>query len=105
MVELDSVTDMEYSQILKNGPLQIYEKPEFDVTKYYAANTSNAVELDTYITAPDTRSSGLAKALVLQGIIKHMNRHFSDPSQENIFLCSTLHRANLSSKYVSEFLD
>lgn len=103
MVELDSVTDMEYSQILKNGPLQIYEKPEFDVTKYYAANTSNAVELDTYITAPDTRSSGLAKALVLQGIIKHMNRHFSDPSQENIFLCSTLHRANLSSKYVSEF--
>ena len=95
MVELDSATDMEYSQILKNGPLQIYEKPEFDVTKYYAANTSNAVELDTYITAPDTRSSGLAKALVLQGIIKHMNRHFSDPSQENIFLCSTLHKDSL----------
>ena len=103
MSELDSVTSSEYSQILKKGPLQIYEKPDFDVEKYYNANTSNSIELDTYITDPNTRSSGLAKALVLQGIIKHMNRHFSDPDQKNIFLCSTLHRANLSSKYVSEF--
>lgn len=32
-----------------------------------------------------------------------MERHFRNPQNAEIFLCSTLHRDNLSSKYVSEF--
>ena len=32
-----------------------------------------------------------------------MEQFFDDESEQEIFLCSTLHRDNLSSKYVSEF--
>lgn len=32
-----------------------------------------------------------------------MEKHFANPENKEIFLCSTLHRDNLSSKYVSEF--
>lgn len=94
---------IEYQTILEKGPLEIYEKPNFDITKYYDAKTSNSIELDTYLTDPDDRREGLARMIVLEGIEKHMNRHFEDENNKEIFLCSTLHRNNLSSKYVSEF--
>ena len=32
-----------------------------------------------------------------------MKQFFENESEQEIFLCSTLHRDNLSSKYVSEF--
>ena len=95
--------DIEYSKILQKGCLQIYEEPKFDVEKYYSANTSNSIELDTYLTDPDSRRSGLARILVMAGIEKHMKEHFEQSDDDEIFLCSTLHRDNLSSKYVSEF--
>ena len=95
--------DIEYSKILQKGGLQIYEEPKFDVEKYYSANTSNSIELDTYLTDPDSRRSGLARILVMAGIEKHMKEHFEQSDDDEIFLCSTLHRDNLSSKYVSEF--
>lgn len=95
--------DKEYKDILKQGPLVIYEQPDFDISQYYTANTQNAVELDTYITDPNDRRAGLARILLLDGIKKHMNRHFENSDSQEIFLCSTLHRDNLSSKYVSEF--
>lgn len=95
--------DIEYFTILQNGGLQIFEEPKFDVEKYYSANTSNSIELDTYLTDPNSRRSGLARILVLAGIEKHMKEHFEKSNDDEIFLCSTLHRDNLSSKYVSEF--
>ena len=95
--------ELEYQKILHKGPLVIHEKPNFDVSKYYTAKTSNAIELDTYITDPQDRRSGLARILLLEGITKHMEEFFADEKQQEIFLCSTLHRNNLSSKYVSEF--
>ena len=95
--------DIEYSKILQRGGLQIYEEPKFDVEKYYSANTSNSIELDTYLTDPDSRRSGLAGILVMAGIEKYMKEHFEQSDDDEIFLCSTLHRDNLSSKYVSEF--
>lgn len=88
---------------MQNGGLQIFEEPKFDVEKYYSANTSNSIELDTYLTDPNSRRSGLARILVLAGIEKHMKEHFEKSNDDEIFLCSTLHRDNLSSKYVSEF--
>lgn len=94
---------LEYQTLLEKGKLEIYEEPNFDITKYYDAKTSNAIELDTYITDPEDRTEGLARMLVLEGIEKHMNRHFANKDNSEIFLCSTLHRNNLSSKYVSEF--
>lgn len=95
--------DMEYSTILQKGGLTIYEKPQFDVKKYFGANTTNSIELDTYITDPDVRMAGLARILVLAGIQKHMKEHFENSKDDELFLCSTLHRDNFSSKYVSEF--
>lgn len=94
----------EYEQLLEKGSLKIYdEDSSFDISKYYTANTENSIELDTYLTEPNTRRVGLARIIVFEGIKKHMNEHFENPENQEIFLCSTLHRDNLSSKYVSEF--
>lgn len=82
----------EYEEILKNSKLKIYEKPEFETEKYYSANTNNAVELDTYITLPKDRNSGLARIIVYEGIKKHIEEHFKNSNNSEIFLCSTLHR-------------
>lgn len=101
--EYEKFIQQEYEEILKYGKLRIYEKPEFNAKKYYSSNTNNAIELDTYITLPKDRNSGLARIIVFEGIKKHMEKHFQNPKNSEIFLCSTLHRDNLSSKYVSEF--
>ena len=93
----------DYDIILNQGPLLIYEEPNFQESRYYSANTNNAIELDTYITAPNSKSAGIARIIVYEGIKKHMDRHFKNPGNNEIFLCSTLHRDNLPSKYVSEF--
>ena len=93
----------EYDEILNKGCLKIYEAPKFDETEYYTSNTKNTIELDTYITNPNNRNVGSARIIVYEGIKKHMEKYFSNPQNKEIFLCSTLHRDNLSSKYVSEF--
>lgn len=92
----------EHTQILEKGKLRVYYGCK-NMQNYYTANTENAVEIDTYITDPENRQYGLARALVFEGIKKHIQRHFSNPNNSEIFLCSTLHKNNLSSKYVSEF--
>lgn len=92
----------EHTQILEKGKLKVYYGLE-NMQNYYTANTENAVEIDTYITDPENRQYGLARALVFEGIKKHIQRHFSNTNNSEIFLCSTLHKNNLSSKYVSEF--
>ena len=95
--------EYEYNKILQNSKIVIHEKPEFEIEKYYNANTQNAVEIDTYITNPNARHAGLARILVYEGIKKQMKKHFNNDASKEIYLCSTLHRENLSSKYVSEF--
>lgn len=81
----------------------MYEQPTFKTQQYYSANTSNSIEIDTYLTDPSKRHSGIARILVYEGIKKNMLRQFEEEGHEEVFLCSTLHRKNLSSKYVSEF--
>ena len=95
--------EYEYNKILQNSKIVIHEKPEFEIEKYYKANTQNSVEIDTYITNPNARHAGLARILVYEGIKKQMKKHFNNDDSKEIYLCSTLHRENLSSKYVSEF--
>ena len=95
--------EKEYAELMHKGKLKIHEEPEFDETQYYTANTENAIELDTYLTNPHNRSVGLARIILFNGIKKHIEQFFENPENKEIFLCSTLHRDNLSSKYVSEF--
>ena len=102
---ISSQSSQEYSEILHKGPLKIIEEPKSDFRKYYNANTANSLEIDTYITNPNSRQAGLARIVVFEGIKKHINEHFKNESNNEIFLCSTLHRKNVSSKYVSEFFD
>lgn len=92
-----------YERYLNVLRLNIHETSLNNEKKYYNANTNNAIEIDTYITLPDKRSEGLSRILVYEGIKKHMLKHFENPENKEAFLCSTLHRLNLSSKYVSEF--
>ena len=100
---ISSQASQEYSEILHKGPLKIIEKPNNNFEQYYNANTANSLEIDTYITNPNSRQAGLARIVVFEGIKKHINEHFQNSSNNEIFLCSTLHRENVSSKYVSEF--
>ena len=95
---------LEYEEILSHMNVDSIEEPEIsNISKYYTSNTSNSVEIDTYITDPNARDSGIAKILVYEGVKKYINSHFNDPNADEMFLCSTLHRLNVSSKYVSEF--
>ena len=100
---IESQKSQEYTQILSKGQLKVLENPNFDISKYFNANTKNSVEIDTYITNPNSRQSGLARIIVFEGLKKHIKNHFENSENNEIYLCSTLHRDNISSKYVSEF--
>ena len=105
-IDMDMLKDpeiREYEELLRHEQLIIHDKTLADQRKYYTANTSNSIEIDTYITDPDNRHFGIARILVYEGLKKYLSRHFDEQEQDDVFLCSTLHRANLSSKYVSEF--
>lgn len=93
----------EYEYFLKHAQLEIHHTKLENAKTYYESNTSNAVEIDTYITDPNCRHSGLARILVYEGIKDKILEGFQDPKKQEMYLCSTLHKDNLSSKYVSEF--
>jgi hypothetical protein len=100
--KIDSTIET-YDKILALQKYQIHDKSTgLDEEKYYTANTDNTIELDTYITSDSVRKLGLARIIVFEGIKKVLERQKFD-GEDSIFLVSTLHRDNLSSKYVSEF--
>lgn len=95
-----------YDKILGYQKYKIYDKSNCsNESKYYNANTSNTIELDTYITHPEERKRGLAKIIVFEGIKKALMEQLSKTNNEEVFLTSTLHKENLSSKNVSEFFE
>ena len=98
-------TTMEtYDKILHYMKYRNYDMSHCqDISKYFGANTENTVELDTYITHPNSREKGLARILVLEGIKKSLQRLLKTTDSDEFFLVSTLHEDNLSSRYVSEF--
>lgn len=93
-----------YDKILEYEKYKIYSNSNCkNAQKYYNANTNNTIELDTYITHPENRRSGIARILVLEGLKKSLKETLKKKDNEQIFLTSTLHQDNLSSKYVSDF--
>lgn len=96
-------TIKEYERFLNREKLIIHDNKLNDKTKYFNANTNNSIEIDTYITDPDSRHMGIARILVYEGIKTHINNTINDIDGNKLYLCSTLHKDNLSSKYVSEF--
>ena len=96
--------EKEHEKLSKKSHFIVYDKNTvFEPHKYFSANPQNSIEIDTYITDPEQRRCGKARDLVYEGIKKHINDFFENPENKEIFLCSTLHRDNVSSKYVSEF--
>lgn len=96
-------TLLDYDEFMEHQKLEIHSKNLADISQYFKANTENSIEIDTYITDPNSRHSGLARILVYEGIKKHIIENFEEKKNDEIFLCSTLHQDNLSSRYVSEF--
>ena len=93
-----------YDNILSLQKHQIFDKSEeINEDDYYGANTDNTIELDTYITSDSVREFGLARIIVFEGIKRVLEKQHMDERKGSIYLVSTLHRDNLSSKYVSEF--
>ena len=105
--DLNIVSNIEtYDKILNYQKYKIYDKSNCsDERKYFNANTSNTIELDTYITHPNERKKGLAKILVFEGIKKALMEQLYKTNHEEVFLMSTLHKDNVSSKNVSEFFE
>ena len=98
------VTMDTYDKVLQYQKYKIYDKSHCnDISKYYSANTSNTIELDTYITHPENRENGIARILTFEGIKKSVETVLKNENNKEVFLVSTLHQENLSSKYVSEF--
>ena len=93
----------EYETFMENEKLDIHSANLEDESEYYNSNTSNSIEIDTYITDPSSRDAGLARILVFEGIKRKIIEFFKNEKNKELYLCSTLHKDNLSSKYVSEF--
>lgn len=104
-VQLEKDNIKEYENFLSKEHLQIHSSNVKDTSVYFTADTSNSIEIDTYLTAPNNRHYGLARVLVFEGLKKKLKENFENTDNTEIFLCSTLHQDNLSSKYVSEFFD
>ena len=97
-------TIIAYDKILQLQKYNIHDKSGCENEEmYYSANPGNTIELDTYITSDEVREYGLARIIVFEGIKRVLEKQKMDNKEEDIFLVSTLHRDNLSSKYVSEF--
>ncbi len=93
-----------YDKILQYQKYKIYDRSNCrDISRYYPANTANTIELDTYITHPDSRENGIARIITFEGIKKSIETVLKNKKNKAVFLVSTLHEENLSSKYVSEF--
>lgn len=93
-----------YDAVLALQRYAIYEKSKgIKEQDYFEANTNNTIELDTYITSDNVRENGLARILVFEGIKRVLQKQKMSDKSEDIYLVSTLHRDNYSSKYVSEF--
>lgn len=93
-----------YDSILNLQKYKVLLKSQgCDVSKYFEANTNNTIELDTYITDNESRENGIARILVFEGLKKSMNDTLKRTKSSKIYLTSTLHKDNFSSKYVSEF--
>lgn len=91
-----------YENLLRALEKEMLEEPKLSKNEYFNSNTSNTLEIDTYMTNPQIRQNGLARILAFKAIKAYMDEFFEGKNKE-AFLCSTLHRQNLSSKYVSEF--
>ena len=97
-------TIMAYDKILQLQKYNIHDKSGCENEEmYYSANPGNTIELDTYITSDEVREYGLARIIVFEGIKRVLEKQKMNNEEDDIFLVSTLHRDNLSSKYVSEF--
>lgn len=93
-----------YDKVLEYQKYRIYDTQHCrNMDKYFTANTANTIEIDTYITHPDSREKGIARILVLEGLKKSLSNMMKKTDIKDVFLVSTLHEENLSSKYVSEF--
>lgn len=93
-----------YDDILELQKYKIYDYSNCkNPSEYFEANTGNTIELDTYITHPQNREKGIARILVFEGIKKAFEDLLRNKANKKIYLVSTLHQENYSSKYVSEF--
>lgn len=93
-----------YDKILDYQKYRIYDYSHCkNPSQYYEAHTGNTIELDTYITHPENREKGIARILVYEGIKKSIGDLLKNNANKKIFLVSTLHQENFSSRYVSEF--
>lgn len=73
-------------------------EPTIDMSQYFNANMNNSMEINTYIVSPEYQSQGLAKILLYETLRKCMNKYFSDPKHNELYLNTTIHNENTHSQ-------
>lgn len=79
-------------------------EPTIDMSQYFNANMNNSMEINTYIVAPEYQSKGLAKTLLYETLRKCMNKYFSNPENNELYLNTTIHNENTHSQRTANLI-
>lgn len=93
-----------YDSFINASKINVYSKKIDNPSNYYEANVFNTIEVDTYITDPEARRSGLAKILSTLALTKTITEYFENSNNDILYLSVTLHKDNYLSENVAHFL-
>ena len=93
-----------YNKFLEASKVKIFNTKIQNPEEYYGANVYNTIEVDTYITDPESRKKGLAKILSTLALSKTINEYFENTDNNTLYLSITLHRDNYLSENIAHFL-
>lgn len=93
-----------YDVFLESSKINVYSTKIENPEEYYDASVNNTIEVDTYITDPESRKGGLAKILSSMALIQTIKEYFNNQNNNELFLSITLHKDNYLSENVAHFL-
>lgn len=93
-----------YSKFIEASKVKIFNTKIQNPEEYYSSNVYNTIEVDTYITDPESRKKGLAKILSTLALSKTISEYFENTDNDILYLSITLHRDNYLSENIAHFL-
>ena len=99
-----STISQAYDVFLESSKINVYSTKIENPEEYYDASVNNTIEVDTYITDPESRKGGLAKILSSMALIQTIKEYFNNQNNNELFLSITLHKDNYLSENVAHFL-
>lgn len=92
-----------YDSFLEASRVTVYGKQMENPAEYFEAGVYNTIEVDTYITDPESRRKGSAKILSTIALNKTITEFFEKNNSDVLYLSITLHKDNYLSENVASF--